>query len=102
MEKYLEILKERIIECLRLSAHEDKFELAKNLICRHTSDLLTPDQLVTETQIKKNFSSFVNKVLSTFEILDMSEAQYKAARKLVLSEIYGCQSLILKLDKNNK
>jgi hypothetical protein len=49
-----------------------------------------------EKDIKGKFSNYVNKTLSTIEALGLTQGQYKAVRKLVLNEIYGCQKLHFK------
>jgi len=102
MDKYLKLLVERLEECIKLSVPEDKASQMFNLIERHKDELY---QLISSSVdaafIKSKFSNFINKVLSTIETIDLSETQYKALRKLVLSEIHGCLDLILGTIKNS-
>ena len=103
MEEYLKLLKQRLMECMALSVELEKIESVDNLFSRHISELL---QMIKDSQdadlIKSKFSSFVNKILSTIEALGLSDMQYKAVRKLVLSEIYNCLDLVLVILKEEK
>lgn len=103
MEEYLKLLKQRLMECMALSVELEKIESIDNLFSRHISELL---QMIKDSQdadlIKSKFSSFVNKILSTIEALGLSDMQYKAVRKLVLSEIYNCLDLVLVILKEEK
>jgi predicted GTPase len=96
MEKYLEYLVNRLIECMSLSVPTDKLEQVSSLITRHAAELLEQVKVAKEADfIKAKFSNFINKVLSTIEALNLAETQYKAVRKLVLSEIHGCLDMII-------
>ena len=97
MEDYINELVKRLKECVELSIPSDKIDSVNNLIERHAAELLvaTKDSLDAEF-VRSKFSNFINKSLSTVEALGLNELQYKAIRKLVLSEINGCLDMIVK------
>ena len=103
MEEYLKVLTERIIECITLCIPEDKMPSVENLMNRHISELSQSiKDTVTEELLLVKFSRFINKVLSTVEAVGLSQSQWRAVRKLLLQEIYGCQELILKTIREEK
>jgi len=93
----IQILEDRVNQCIGLSVTGDKYEKSKELIHRAVGDLLRIN-FVDGKEVIVNFSKFVNKSLSTVEILGLNEQQYRAARKLILNEIYGCRDYVL-MDK---
>jgi hypothetical protein len=101
MKDYIIELIKRLIECADLSIAADKLVSVKTLLERHAAELLENVENSTDADlIKSKFSNFINKALSTIEALGLNDAQYKAIRKLFLSEINGCLDLIIK--KNGK
>jgi hypothetical protein len=75
---------------------KDKQVTVVNLLSRHTTDLEQEIKDARDTKtVEKKFSSFVNKILSTVEATGIDAERYKATRKLILGEIYGCRSIIL-------
>lgn len=98
MDDYLRVtLVNRIVECVDLSISEDKVDSVRNLLERHAKDLLIQIKDSKDKDVvKSKFSNFINKSLSTIEALGLSDSQYKAVRKLVLSEINGCQEVVLR------
>jgi len=103
MEKLLNELVRRLIECISLSLPSDKIEQIQILIDRHKVELY--QQIVSSRDaefIKSKFSNFINKTLSTIEVVELEESRYKALRKLALSEIHGCLDTILSQLKNNE
>lgn len=97
MEEYVKELLKRLFECVNLSIVEDKLPLVKNLLERHAAELLEAIGTSTDIDlIKSKFSNFINKSLSTIETLGLVETQYKAIRKLFLSEINGCLDMLVK------
>ena len=96
MEKVdvIKVLEDRIGQCIDLSTPKEKADSAKELINRSATDLLRVE-FRNPNHAKKNFSNFVNKSLSTIEVIGLTDMQYKAARKLILSEIYDCLNYIV-------
>ena len=96
METIVKELVRRLIECIELSVGKDKIESIKTLIERHSAELLDAvGTSVNPDVIKAKFSNFINKTLSTVEALGLNESQYKATRKLILSEINGCATMLI-------
>jgi hypothetical protein len=96
MEKYLDYLVQRLIECMSLSVPNDKLEQVSTLIQRHAAELLEQVKSSSDAAfIKSKFSNFINKTLSTIEAINLGDTQYKALRKLVLSEIHGCLDMVI-------
>lgn len=91
----IKVLEDRINQCIELSVPKEKADSAKELIHRAVNDLLRVE-LKNKIQAKNNFNHFVNKSLSTVEVLGLSDMQYKAARKLILGEIYACLEYVSK------
>jgi len=95
---YKSILVNRIMECIELSVTSDKLSNVKTLIDRHAEDLDQSIKNVSDIDvIKGKFSNFINRTLSTIEALGLVESQYKAIRKLILTEINGCLDMIMKV-----
>jgi adenine-specific DNA methylase len=96
-QEFAQILSDRIIECLSLSISDEALKTTTNVVARYANELqenVNRNSDNTEI-IKKYFNNFVNKVLSSVEVIGLKESQYKAMRKLILSEIYSCLDLIL-------
>ncbi len=90
----IKALEERINSCVDLlPISKEKVGGTKDLISRSAGELLRLD-FKTSIQAKKNFSTFVNKSLSAIEVLGLEDMQYKAARKIILSEIYACLDFV--------
>ena len=104
MENLLNELVRRLIECISLSLPGDKIEQVRTLIERHKVELYQQIILSTDADfIKAKFSNFINKTLSTIEVVELEDSRYKALRKLALSEIHGCLDTILsQLNKNEE
>jgi hypothetical protein len=100
MDKYFKLLLERLRECIKLAVPNQDL---MPLISRHQDELV---QLIKDSKdeafIKSKFNNYINKTLSTIETIELPEKQYKALRKLVLSEIHGCLDLVISSlkDKN--
>ena len=101
---YYDFLVDRIKECLSLSTSDDKLNTTANLISRYAADLRDNVNAngADEDTIKRYFNNFVNRALSSVEAIGMSETQYKAIRKLMLSEIYGCCEVVVKDRRKEK
>lgn len=101
---YYDFLVDRIKECLSLSTANEKLNTTINLISRYASDLRDNVEANNsdENTIRILFNNFVNRALSSVEAIGMSETQYKAIRKLILSEIYGCCEVVVKDIKKEK
>jgi len=91
-------LANRINECLSLMLNTEKREITSNLITRYAGELANrvEESEGNEEKITKFFKNYVNKVLSTVETMDLSPIQYKAAKKLINSEIYDCLKEVVK------
>jgi hypothetical protein len=104
MEKYKEslenrmnLLVKRIVECVDLSIPEDRIDRISAFISRHSRDLICEIMETDDKEfIQSKFSNFINKSLSTIEALGLKPEQYRAVRKLVLSEINGCKEVVLR------
>jgi hypothetical protein len=90
----IKILEDRINQCIKLSVPEDKYKSAKEMIGRSADDLLRVE-FANEEHATKNFKNFVNKSLSTIEVLGLTDMQYKAARKLIQNEIYNALKYVV-------
>ena len=96
MEDLLNELVRRLVECVKLSLPSDKIEQIQTLIERHKAELLQQIEKSADVEfIKSKFSNFINKTLSTIEVIELEESRYKALRKLALSEIHGCLDTII-------
>lgn len=104
MEKLLNELVRRLVECVSLSLPSDKIEQVHTLIDRHKTELYEQIVLSTDAEfIKAKFSNFINKALSTIEAVELEEVRYKPLRKLALSEIHGClDTILMQLNKNEE
>ena len=104
MENLLNELVRRLVECIKLSLPSDKIDQIQVLIERHKIELLQQIEKSKDIEfIKSKFSNFINKTLSTIEVVELEESRYKALRKLALSEIHGCLDIIInKLNKNEE
>ena len=92
----LNVLLARINENLGLVVVPEKKEVLNSLMERHKREL-SEDIRISQNgeEVIKKISFFINKVLSTIEILGLNPTQYKSLRKLILSDIYNCQKIIL-------
>ncbi len=90
----IQVLEDRINQCIELSVAKDKSDGAKELIHRAVNDLLRV-KFENKLKDKNNFNHFVNKSLSTVEVLGLTDTQYKAMRKLILAEIYGALDYVI-------
>jgi hypothetical protein len=103
MEKLLNELVRRLTECIALSLPSDKIEQVHTLIERHKVELYQQIASSSDAEvIKSKFSNFINKTLSTIEVVELEDSRYKALRKLALSEIHGCLDTILTQLKKNE
>jgi hypothetical protein len=99
--KYLIELESRITELSALAIEDmEKKLLVRNLYSRYTSELevtLNKDEIkMSADEIKKAFNHYINNILSILETL-LPNTSFKSTRRLVLNEIHGCKSEIIKL-----
>lgn len=89
-----ENLKIKIMDCVNLSdVSYERLQSTNSIVTRHVSELIDR-KFENSTELNDAISTLVNRVLSTVEALGVPEAQYKAMRKLILNEIYGCKTLL--------
>lgn len=93
-KKYVDLLVENIIDCVKLPVPADKFDSVKNIICRYGSELGSLRFGNNEKLAEREFKKFVNKVLSTIEALGLPEQREKATKKLVQNEIYSALNFV--------
>lgn len=101
---YYDVLVDRLNENLSLSVDGNKLATTMSVITRFADELkqnVNKDEN-NENATKKYFSNFVNRALSSVEALGLSDMQYKAIRKMMLSDIYGCRDAILSSKMQNK
>ena len=92
---YFDYLQDRLLGLIELPVPEEKYNSIKNLICRYTSELR---KSVTETEddekVKLEFKHYVKNILSIIETL-ISGDGYRALRRLLQNEIYGCYEVYI-------
>lgn len=97
ISKNIERVVSIVSKCLKLCISDDKLDNALEWLDRYSGEFLTIIGDSDEVDfIRSKFSNFISKTLSIVEALGLSEQQYKAVRKLVLSEMNGCLDLIVK------
>jgi len=103
VKDYLTLLNRRMTEISCLAINEiEKKELIQSLFSRYTSELSNDlSKAEKEEDIIKIFNHFINNILSILETQSSKES-FKSMRRLILNEIHGAKSVIIKESENKK